>query len=80
MVLTVEIVFESTSGKIIHDDNLNVLSEMDENSIDSCISDFPYAIEFMGKNWDSVKHWNQGTGVHGKFKGTGYDGKKRPEF
>lgn len=51
-----EIIFESKTGKIIHDDNLNVLSEMDENSIDSCISDFPYAIEFMGKEWDSAKH------------------------
>lgn len=75
-----EVIYENDNGQIIHGDNLDVLNTMDENSVDSCISDFPYAIEFMGKNWDSTKHWNQGEGIHGQFPGTGYSGKKRPAF
>jgi site-specific DNA-methyltransferase (adenine-specific) len=75
-----EIVYESDHGKIIHGDNVEVLKTLEPNSIDSCISDFPYAIEFMGKNWDSMKNWNNGEGIHGQFKGTGYSGKRRPAF
>ena len=75
-----DVVYSNNSGSIIHGDNIEVLSTMDKNSVDSCISDFPYAIEFMGKNWDSAKHWNQGTGKHSEFAGTGYTGKKRPLF
>lgn len=48
------IVYQSNNGKIIHGDNIEVMKTIEENSIDSCISDFPYAIEFMGKNWDSA--------------------------
>lgn len=75
-----EIIYNNSNGQIIHGDNLEVLAELNESSVDSCISDFPYAIEFMGKNWDSAKCWNQGKGVHGQFPGTGYSGKKRPAF
>lgn len=75
-----EIVYTNDNGKIIHGDNIDVLAELNEASVDSCISDFPYAIEFMGKNWDSAKCWNQGKGIHGQFPGTGYSGKKRPAF
>lgn len=75
-----EIIFNNENGKIVHGDNLSVLTKLSESSVDSCISDFPYAIEFMGKNWDSAKCWNQGKGIHGQFPGTGYSGKKRPAF
>lgn len=75
-----EVIFNNENGKIIHGDNIDVLAELSESSVDSCISDFPYAIEFMGKNWDSAKCWNQGKGIHGQFPGTGYSGKKRPAF
>ena len=50
-----DIVYECESGKIIHGDNLAVLDTISDNSVDSCISDFPYAIDFMGKCWDSYK-------------------------
>jgi site-specific DNA-methyltransferase (adenine-specific) len=30
-----------------------VLATLDENSIDSCVTDPPYGLEFMGKEWDS---------------------------
>ena len=55
------------TGKILHGDNIELLQTLPDNSVDSCISDFPYAIEFMGKNWDSSKHWNTGEGIHGQF-------------
>lgn len=74
------IINKTDSGKIIHGDNLEVIKKIKDNTVDSCISDFPYAIEFMGKNWDSAKHWNKGEGTHGTFEGTGYTGKKRPAF
>lgn len=47
--------YESDNGVIIHSDNLVAMKQLTDNSIDSCISDFPYAIEFMGKNWDGFK-------------------------
>lgn len=75
-----EIIKQTESGKIVHGDNIEVLKELPDNYADSCISDFPYAIEFMGKNWDSAKHWNTGEGIHGQFPGTGYSGKRRPAF
>lgn len=49
------IFYETDSGKIINSDNLEALEDIEDNSVDSCISDFPYAIEFMGKNWDNIK-------------------------
>lgn len=49
--------YESDSGVIIHSDNLVAMKQLTDNSIDSCISDFPYAIEFMGKSWDSSKNF-----------------------
>ena len=39
-----EVIFENSNGKIIHGDNLEVLDKFPENSVDSCISDFTYAI------------------------------------
>jgi site-specific DNA-methyltransferase (adenine-specific) len=38
--------------KIIHSDCLVALKEMDENSIDSIVTDPPYGLSFMGKKWD----------------------------
>ena len=49
--------YETQSGKIVNSDNLEALEELEDNSIDSCISDFPYAIEFMGKIWDSSSNF-----------------------
>ena len=35
-----------------NDDCLNVLKTMEDNSIDSCVTDPPYGLSFMGKAWD----------------------------
>ncbi len=37
---------------LFHDDCLNKMSKLEENSIDSIVTDPPYGLSFMGKNWD----------------------------
>lgn len=49
-----EIIFENEYGKIIHGDNLDVLEAFEDNSVDTCISDFPYDLSFMGNDWDNT--------------------------
>lgn len=51
------VICETRSGKIVNGDNLDVLKDIEDSSVDSCISDFPYAIEFMGKSWDSSSNF-----------------------
>lgn len=41
-------------NKIICGDCLEVLKTMPDNSIDSCVTDPPYELGFMGKSWDST--------------------------
>jgi len=48
------IIYESTNGQIIHGDNIEVMKTIKENSVDSCISDFPYDLSFMGRKWDTT--------------------------
>lgn len=48
------IFYETLNGKIINQDNIEALREIEDNSIDSCVSDFPYNIQFMNKDWDSL--------------------------
>jgi site-specific DNA-methyltransferase (adenine-specific) len=38
---------------LYNDDCLSALKKMDDNSIDSCVTDPPYGIAFMGKDWDN---------------------------
>lgn len=40
-------------NKITLGDSLELLKQLEDNSIDSVISDPPYGLEFMGKDWDS---------------------------
>lgn len=45
----------SEPGVIIyHGDCLAVLPELAENSVDACVCDPPYGLEFMGKEWDRL--------------------------
>jgi DNA modification methylase len=37
---------------LYNDDCLNALRNMEDNSIDSCVTDPPYGLSFMGKSWD----------------------------
>lgn len=44
-------------------DCLDQLPHLDENSIDACVTDPPYGLSFMGKNWDhgvpGVPFWHE---------------------
>jgi len=38
---------------ILHGDALTELKKLEDNSIDACVTDPPYGIGFMGKEWDN---------------------------
>lgn len=40
---------------ILHGDSLELLKTLEENSVDSVVTDPPYGIGFMGKAWDTFK-------------------------
>ena len=50
-------------NKIYNGDCLEVMKDIDDNSIDAVVTDPPYGISFMGKKWDyevpSVKIWKE---------------------
>lgn len=52
-----------TAWQLITDDCLNALPTIEESSIDACVTDPPYGLEFMGQNWDygipGVAYWKE---------------------
>ena len=44
-------------NKIYLGDNLELLKQLEDNSIHSCVSDFPYNLGFMGKKWDTITNY-----------------------
>lgn len=46
-------------NKIYLGDNIKLLKQLDDNSIHSCVSDFPYNLGFMGKKWDTIQNYYQ---------------------
>jgi len=49
-----EVIYKTNNGRLIHGDNIEIIKKLKENSIHSCISDFPYDLSFMGKKWDTT--------------------------
>ncbi len=47
--------FETSLGNLYHGDCLDVMRELPANSIDTIITDPPYGLGFMGKEWDTFK-------------------------
>lgn len=49
--------------KLLHGDNIEHLKNMEDNSVDSVVTDPPYGLKFMGKKWDhsvpSVEFWKE---------------------
>ena len=45
------------TNQIYFGDNLKLLKKLEDNSIDSCVSDFPYNLSFMGKKWDTISNY-----------------------
>jgi DNA modification methylase len=48
--------------RIIPGDCVAVMGEMDEASVDAIVTDPPYGLEFLGKDWDRfrVDRWSDG--------------------
>jgi len=50
-------------NKIIQGDCLEKLKELEDNSVDTIITDPPYGLSFMGKKWDydvpSIEIWKE---------------------
>ena len=44
--------FETNEVKIFHGDCIAVMEGLEDNSVDSVVTDPPYGIRFMGKAWD----------------------------
>ena len=49
-----------------HGDCLDVLRTLPDASVDSVVTDPPYGLEFMGKDWDAP--WKQGADVHAEAR------------
>lgn len=45
--------YEDSSVVLHHGDCLNVLRQLPDASVDSVVTDPPYGLEFMGKDWDA---------------------------
>jgi len=49
--------------KLIQGDCLEVMKALPDNSVDSCVTDPPYGLKFMGKKWDydvpTVEQWEE---------------------
>ena len=49
---------EDIKNKIICGDNLDITKDIPNNSISACLTDPPYGLGFMGKDWDTFKQEN----------------------
>ena len=54
-------------NRILHGDSLELLKDLDDNSVDSIVTDPPYGYSFMGKDWDkalpSIDIWKESVRV-----------------
>lgn len=54
---------KETAWQLITDDCLSALPTIEESSIDACVTDPPYGLSMMGKNWDygvpGVAYWKE---------------------
>ena len=61
--VSVQLFADSGVSAALHlGDCLDVMAGMEENSVDTVITDPPYGLEFMGKDWDhgvpGVRFWD----------------------
>lgn len=59
-------VYEGHGVTLHHADCLDVLRSLPDASVDSVVTDPPYGLEFMGKDWDAP--WKQGADVHAEAR------------
>jgi len=69
--------YQDPDTTLYHGDCLNILPTLADNSIDAVITDPPYGLEFMGKQWDRIGDIGQAS--HAGFTdGTGFKGFRLP--
>ena len=59
-------------------DSVEGMKALDDNSIDSCVTDPPYGLEFMGKDWDTFRAKNEIKNCSGIMKDKNF--KALPSF
>ncbi len=59
---------EEVFNKIIQGDCIEEMKKLPDNSVDAIITDPPYGLEFMGKDWDKFK---EGKNIAGGTTGIG---------
>ena len=59
-------VYEGHGVTLHHADCLDVLRSLPDCSVDAVVTDPPYGLEFMGKEWDAP--WKQGADVHAEAR------------
>lgn len=64
---------EDITNKILCGDNLDVAKNIPSNSISALVTDPPYGLGFMGKDWDTFKTKY----IDGQFQGRGHANPKR---
>lgn len=52
--------YQDDTVQLFHGDCLDVLAELPGASVDAVVTDPPYGLEFMGKEWDSFRQANRG--------------------
>ena len=62
-------------NKIYCGDNLEIMKDIPDNSIDAVVTDPPYGLEFMGKEWDKFRADDTGTNRN-RGERVGSQGKK----
>lgn len=68
--------------ELIEGDSREVLRELEPNSIDSIVTDPPYGLEFMGKEWDSADGFRRALNPSdaGRDNAFGRTSAKAPEY
>jgi site-specific DNA-methyltransferase (adenine-specific) len=54
IIIEIKTILKTKNGELKQGNNIDVLRQIENNSIDSCISDFPYDLKFMGRKWDNT--------------------------
>jgi len=52
--MELDVFYQDDYCTLYNGNNLNIMRQMEPNSIDSIITDPPYALKFMGKDWDKT--------------------------
>jgi len=72
--------------QVLHGDCVKLMREMPENSVDSIVTDPPYGLEFMGKDWDAPWKKRGDNPASAKFSkggfesGNGYANRDTPSY